>query len=377
MKGFVIEGLGYANFFARITAGLSESERRKIVFFVRDDEAFNFIAQRAPSCQLYRIPDNASAPEPENIAQSKPALFKRIHRDITQSFEHLIGGVDYESCWRCYFSTLMYFSYVIKELNITKLIMCSGCGLYSKAAATASYILQIETRFIELANLPGKVFIDPQGTNASSMLASRPELLDSYPDVDPVKHHRWMKKYVEEKRKTLPQAQGNPLSSLIAHISHQTVLDSGKAFIFLPLQVSNDAQLWMYAKHKNQDAIAHAVKRAAESGCTLAVKIHPAEMSEDEIKHIERLRTELGFYLTLESTNELIQQAESVITINSTVGLEAMLYDKKVEILGECFYKHFNASRLKKYIHHYLFSDVHFFGNSIINRKTAQAFLAR
>ena len=52
MNGFVIEGLGYANFFARITAGLSESERKKIALFVRDDEAFNFIAQRAPSCQL-------------------------------------------------------------------------------------------------------------------------------------------------------------------------------------------------------------------------------------------------------------------------------------------------------------------------------------
>ncbi|MDN6073204.1 MAG: hypothetical protein L0I60_09550, partial [Enterobacterales bacterium] len=85
MKGFVIEGLGYANFFARITAGLSE--RKKIAFFVRDDDAFNFIAQRAPSCQLYRIPDRAKVPTPEDIAQNKPILFKRILQDIIKSFE--------------------------------------------------------------------------------------------------------------------------------------------------------------------------------------------------------------------------------------------------------------------------------------------------
>lgn len=377
MNGFVIEGLGYANFFARITAGLSESERKKIAFFVRDDEAFNFIAQRAPSCQLYRIQDRAKVPTPEEIAQNKPILFKRIHQDIIKSFEHMIDGAEYELCWQCYFSTLLYFSHAIKELNISKLIMCSGCGIYSKAAATASYILEIETRFTELANLPEKVFIDPQGTNASSLLAAQPELLDDYPDVDPIKHHRWMKKYVEEKRKVIPQAIGNPRSELIKQISQQTVLDSGNNFIFLPLQVSNDAQLWMYAKHKNQDAITHAVKRAAEKGYALAVKIHPAEMSEEEIRLVEKLRTEFGFYLTQESTNALIQAAESVITINSTVGLEAMLYSKQVEVLGDCFYKHFNASRLQKYIHHYLFSDVHFFGNTKINRKTAQAFLAR
>ena len=72
---------------------------------------------------------------------------------------------------------------------------------------------------------------------------------------------------------------------------------------------------------------------------------------------------------------DLIKAADRVITINSTVGMEALLYHKPVEILGRAFYQHFDNERLKKYIHHYLFTGVEVRAETPIPEATARAFI--
>jgi len=66
-----------------------------------------------------------------------------------------------------------------------------------------------------------------------------------------------------------------------------------------------------------------------------------------------------------------------VVTINSTVGLEALLYGKKVVSLGRCFYKEFDQARLLKYIHSFLIDGIDYFGSGEISTLSARNVFAR
>ncbi|HAV2049126.1 TPA: capsular biosynthesis protein, partial [Raoultella ornithinolytica] len=65
-------------------------------------------------------------------------------------------------------------------------------------------------------------------------------------------------------------------------------------------------------------------------------------------------------FITNTNTYELIKKSEKVYTINSTVGMEAMLYDKNVSFMGRSIYSKMNNEQLKKFIHLYLI-DIDFF----------------
>jgi len=104
----------------------------------------------------------------------------------------------------------------------------------------------------------------------------------------------------------------------------------------------------------------------------LIVKIHPAENDPREFEAVKGAQDKLGFLVSTQNTVELIQGATAVITINSTVGMEALLYGKPVTALGQCLYKKFNEIRLKKYIHCYLVSDIEYFSSAQINSSSAK-----
>ena len=60
------------------------------------------------------------------------------------------------------------------------------------------------------------------------------------------------------------------------------------------------------------------------------------------------------------NTKDLILNAQRVVVINSTVGLEALLLEKNVDIYGRAIYEHFNEYRLKAYIQKYLINIDYF-----------------
>ncbi|MCV5245220.1 hypothetical protein OFC58_31980, partial [Escherichia coli] len=61
-----------------------------------------------------------------------------------------------------------------------------------------------------------------------------------------------------------------------------------------------------------------------------------------------------------------------IIVINSTVGLEAIICGRKVEFLGESFYKYFSEDKvLNFYLNHWLI-DMNIFSMTNINDNTFQ-----
>ena len=121
----------------------------------------------------------------------------------------------------------------------------------------------------------------------------------------------------------------------ISKRNNKNIMSPSK-YIFVPLQVNTDSQILVHSDYKNMQEFISRVERDfynLESDIKLIFKIHPMEKGIVEYKFDNRSIT------TDRDTNELIENSECVVTINSTVGLEAIKRYKKVLVLGNAFFK--------------------------------------
>ncbi|MBZ5788792.1 capsular biosynthesis protein [Burkholderia contaminans] len=300
-------------------------------------------------------------------------------------------------------------SEVLRGLRIELCVMWNGQQLVCRAVRQACTVYGVATRFIEISNLPGKLFVDSLGVNALSTISRNPEAIDRLPLPDEHTHARWLSAYEHYKRMPLPQARtsfarkamsatnyllkvlsrgvgrrrlasvrarnGMPAPRQAKYMSADTLATN--RYVFLPLQVSGDTQIRLHSDVGNLEAIRHAFEFAANESADLFVKLHPAETDAAEIDAIVRLQQTYHFEIVTSPTTELLRHAYAVVTINSTVGLEAMLYGKRVVSLGRCFYKEFDRERLLKYIHSFLVDGIDYFGAARIPADAARRVFAR
>lgn len=339
-----METIENTRFYCRVIQSLPVSEQQNIIAISPWQQITDWLSTQAGQHAILGISGEIDIPSPHAFQHHKPTIYYRIERDIRISCEFLIQEMPFERCWNLYFYLLLQLMNKPELRALTKMILCSGNGLAEKPAALFCQQHNIVTRYTELANFLNKVFIDPEGANALSALAKNPSCLDALPAVSDEFHAEWMAYYETEKRQP-------------------------------PLQVSYNTQLWLNADLRNKEAILHGCRAARQEKRELVVKIHPAETAPDELLDIARLQQQHNFIITQENTLDLIKASGRVLTINSTVGIEAQLYHKPVEILGRAFYKHFDHERLKKYLHHYLFTSVEVRAQTPIAEATARAFI--
>ncbi len=282
-------------------------------------------------------------------------------------------------------------------------IIWNGQQIIGRALTKYCADNDIETRYLEISNLPDKLFCDVLGVNALSSIAKKPEILDKYSEVDDEFHADWIKFYNIEKSKKLPQSikknsdiflnfANKAIKLLIQPIGSREIklnrlfnpqnkINLSKAiltdnleginYIFLALQVSNDTQIKLHSKVNNLEAIKLANEIAIQNGVKLLVKLHPAETNQIEADQIIELQRKMGFIISNNNTTDLIKSSCEVATINSTVGLEAKIIGRNVTVLGNAYYTKFNYSRIKKYIHNYLVDNIDYFSNTAIDQVTA------
>lgn len=294
---------------------------------------------------------------------------------------------------------------ILQKHSIERVIIWNGQQLLGRAATIAAEKIGVPRRYIEISNLPNKLFSDKSGVNALSSIYNDISIIDNLEAVPEEEHEEWMANYFESKKMPLPQAHQKTKSKIegalnlifkvilrdasIYKIVNRFKMLSGKKinlkahtenelpieFVFLPLQVSSDTQVKLHSSIDNIGAIRYAAERSSALGVKLVVKIHPAEKSKHEIARIIAEKQHTGFLLTEENTTEIIRKSRLIITINSTVGLEAMLLHKEVITLGRCVYQEFNTERVKKYIHRYLINGIDYFSSSSIDMHSAEKIL--
>lgn len=119
------------------------------------------------------------------------------------------------------------------------------------------------------------------------------------------------------------------------------------AFVYFPLHVTDDYKiLRLRPDWVDQETIIAQVANALPPGLELVIKEHPMSIGRNPVSMLRRLAREPNIRLVDPHTSSLglIRRSAGVATISSTVGLEALLYDKPVLTLGRPFYSGYGVT---------------------------------
>lgn len=186
------------------------------------------------------------------------------------------------------------------------------------------------TLFAELAPLPGCRTLDTQGVNAESSIPREP---GAYGTVEP--DHDLLAGLREAFEARVPRRSDVGQSA--------EPLPDGARFFFVPLQVPDDSQMILFAGWCGGlegfiDALA-AASKALPEGWHLRLKEHPSAKRSVRARIERHIAT--GARLELDNARDSFAQLEAsagVLTVNSSMGLQAMFFGKPVIVTGEAFF---------------------------------------
>ena len=389
---------------------LCEAENH-IRFFLNMENAFENISYEC----LYLVLDISVFLQLKKATKKRIILvtkkdFKCLTDSIYKSKDYLEKVITESNAKKLYKSVTYYCNELYKDNKIDLFIVSQGVLTAEIAVKDFSRNKNIPILFFELANIKGKTFWDTEGSNAKSYLYRHIEILDDY-DIKYSEYINWKNKYIKEnfKQHVVRQAVNikkfNYTYGLLSRISflftgiqlHKSdilkklkfLINSrtlklnydkfnitNEKYIFFPMQVASDSQIILNSDMSLFDGLKYAINTAKVNKSILVVKLHPAEKDVDIIKKVLKLRKEYNFKIINDNTFQVIANAKKIITINSTVALEAMILDKPVEILGRSYYKFFDQNRIKNYILGYL-EDIDFFTKNEIDAKKIYKLLQR
>ncbi len=124
-------------------------------------------------------------------------------------------------------------------------------------------------------------------------------------------------------------------------------LRPGRPYVYFPLHVTDDYKITRIIPHTvDQASLVEQIADALPAGHDLVLKEHPMSVGRNSIALLRRLRRRDNVRLLPPeaSSHDLVRGAEAVAVISSTVGLEALLYEKPVLTLGQPFYSGYGVT---------------------------------
>ena len=118
--------------------------------------------------------------------------------------------------------------------------------------------------------------------------------------------------------------------------------DLPERFVFLPFQVSRDSQVKYFSPLVGNDMgkllelTVNAVAKV-DASLPVVVKLHPQDLTHICYDQLAKKYPEV-IWIKDKDVKEILAKASLVITVNSTVGIEALIFKKPVITLGESIY---------------------------------------
>lgn len=305
---------------------------------------------------------------------------------FNNSHERRAGLISAKDAGRFETSALDGLERAHRRHSATAVALWNGLGLGGQVATHFAKVHGLARLYVELGNLDSKLFIDPEGVNAASLISRQPETLDTYGVTD-AEIEAWRADFIGRSRTApkIPQAvrllRINPwflvdrIGAEILRIPrpitiplHRRLLShlrlmrrrptpcppTPRDYVFLPLQVSTDTNLLLFSQYDNQGAIEYAARLAGELGVNLVVKPHPAERDTRLLARLAEICSRAGHTWTCANTTDLLLGARRVVTINSTVGLLALALDRPTTILGDGLYSRFTQTQAVSFVMRHL-----------------------
>ena len=127
-------------------------------------------------------------------------------------------------------------------------------------------------------------------------------------------------------------------------------LDTGKPYFFVPLQIDSDAQIRFHSPYNGigsfLDEVLQSFASHAPETAQLVIKQHPLARGHIfERQRILKRAAEMGiadrvFFVHVCKIYKLLKTVAGVVTVNSTVGIQAIGHAAPLKIMGEAMYNH-------------------------------------
>lgn len=181
----------------------------------------------------------------------------------------------------------------------------------------------VKSLFFENGAMPDTTTVDPKGVNHASSIPRDPSFY--------LTGNNWNTELPTKLTERKPRSK-------VIREDHQELPGD---FVFVPFQVDSDTQIveysqWIRNMSHLYEVVASLKSTLGDKIPTIVIKEHPS--SKYSYNYLHGLRNDVQFYNSC-NTQELIEKSKFIITINSSVGLEALLLNKPVVMLGDSFYK--------------------------------------
>lgn len=222
------------------------------------------------------------------------------------------------------------FYYLLNRLKPKCIAVWNGYLLDEMAAKLVAQKLDIVVWHFENGLLPNTVTLDAKGINNCNSVPRTESFYRSYQPIGdklPTGDRQLVvRKYNKHK---------------IDHVRRQDFhLSLPKKFIFVPFQVGFDSQVILNSPHIDSMYelyrwIEFIVENIGDESLVFVVKEHPS----DPCIYEELYHKNTRILFSNRNTQELIECADAIITVNSSVGLESLMFHKPVIVLGDACYK--------------------------------------
>lgn len=135
--------------------------------------------------------------------------------------------------------------------------------------------------------------------------------------------------------------------SLLASLTKLLYLDADESrefidstkYVFYPIQYFRESRVTMRAPaYYDQVWLIEYLSRSLPPGYEIAVKDHPHQLGALPLSSVRAIRRYATTLAPEMSAREVVRRADAVVTLNNTVGYEAVMHGKPVIVLGDAFY---------------------------------------
>lgn len=229
-----------------------------------------------------------------------------------------------------------YELFLRKLAGVDLLVVWNGYKLPESCAVAAAKEIGASTIHCENGPLPGTLTMDPAGINFAGSLTGKPA--GFYESIDMDREKANLMSHIELQQRPLRKAGNGELTQF-----DQQALP--ERYAFFAMQVHDDSQVLLFSPRFRtmESVVPYVAERVAaynsRTGDTLrlVVKEHPSDFGRVDYSAMQSMHPEVLF-LRARPVRDLIDGARAVITLNSTVGIEALLRLRPVITLGDAFY---------------------------------------
>ena len=221
--------------------------------------------------------------------------------------------------------------------------------------------LGMKTFFFEHAYFPKAIQMDPLGVNSNTSFSNlsydellrfeysenefKPVIDFVFIDIKYSKAERYFFRFFDsgynsflsqfiKRKQNLTKAK----KRFVSFETETVELKEKEKYILFPLQVNSDTQIILNSKYTSMyEAIDDILPVLKKTGLKVIIKEHPMEV--EPVDYTRYADNKQVFVVKKIDLDKFIENAEFIVNINSSVGMQAVAKYKKTLLLGDSFYK--------------------------------------